>query len=55
VTLLGQNVDSYKWSAEENNKPGLKKERIQHRELFKLIEMVAQVSPKLRIRFQPPI
>jgi tRNA-2-methylthio-N6-dimethylallyladenosine synthase len=25
VTLLGQNVDSYKWSEEENNKARLEK------------------------------
>jgi tRNA A37 methylthiotransferase MiaB len=28
VTLLGQNVDSYKWSEEENNKARLEKKGI---------------------------
>lgn len=53
VTLLGQNVDSYKWSVEENNKARLlKNERISEIVNFaKLLEMVAQVSPELRVRF----
>ncbi len=56
VTLLGQNVDSYKWSPEENNKSWLEKkerkgESIQVINFANLIEMVAQVSPELRIRF----
>jgi tRNA-2-methylthio-N6-dimethylallyladenosine synthase len=37
VTLLGQNVDSYKWNAEVN--------------FAQLLEKVALVSPELRIRF----
>ncbi len=53
ITLLGQNVDSYKWSAEENNKARLEKKveetKVVH--FHHLLEMVAQVSPQLRIRF----
>src|SRR5687767_9206074 len=30
VTLLGQNVDSYKWSAEENNKASIEKKGVNH-------------------------
>lgn len=53
VTLLGQNVDSYKWSPEENNKARLnKKEDVSTVVNFaNLLEMVAQVSPYLRVRF----
>ncbi|MCU0383384.1 MAG: tRNA (N6-isopentenyl adenosine(37)-C2)-methylthiotransferase MiaB, partial [Cyclobacteriaceae bacterium] len=52
VTLLGQNVDSYKWSPEENNKAWLEKKGITNTVTFaNLLEMVAQVSPELRIRF----
>ena len=53
ITLLGQNVDSYKWSPEENNKARLEKtakdEQVVH--FHHLLEMVAKVSPLLRIRF----
>jgi len=42
VTLLGQNVDSYQWMDEENQ------EMVS---FAKLLEMVAQVSPLLRVRF----
>jgi tRNA-2-methylthio-N6-dimethylallyladenosine synthase len=53
VTLLGQNVDSYKWSAEENNKARLNKnERVSEVVNFAhLLEMVAKVNPLLRVRF----
>ena len=52
VTLLGQNVDSYKWSAEENNKARLEKKTVSEKVNFaNLLEMVAQVDPDLRIRF----
>ena len=52
VTLLGQNVDSYKWSAEENNKAWIEKKNASDVVTFaNLLELVAQVSPKLRIRF----
>ncbi len=47
VTLLGQNVDSYKYSpkVEEGNDP------LPTVNFANLLEMVAQVSPELRIRF----
>ena len=52
VTLLGQNVDSYLWSEEENNKAFLNKKGIAPSVNFaKLLEMVAQVNPDLRVRF----
>ena len=52
VTLLGQNVDSYRWSAEENNKAKLsKKEDVAAVNFANLLEMVAKVDPELRIRF----
>ncbi len=52
VTLLGQNVDSYKWSSEENNKARL--EKVSAHDVINfagLLEMVAHVDPKLRVRF----
>ncbi|WOK08760.1 tRNA (N6-isopentenyl adenosine(37)-C2)-methylthiotransferase MiaB [Imperialibacter roseus] len=52
VTLLGQNVDSYKWSHLENNKARLEKEGIEDVVNFAhLLEMVARVHSDLRIRF----
>ncbi len=59
VTLLGQNVDSYKWSAEENNKARLEAQMEAHHQradhevvnFANLLEMVAQVHPDLRVRF----
>jgi len=52
VTLLGQNVDSYKWSPEENNKAWLEKKGIHQVVTFaNLLELVAQVHPDLRVRF----
>lgn len=42
VTLLGQNVDSYKWEHPETQK------KVSFAEL---LEMVAKVDPRLRIRF----
>jgi tRNA-2-methylthio-N6-dimethylallyladenosine synthase len=42
VTLLGQNVDSYKWTNPENE---------QLVNFAHLLEMVAQVNPLLRVRF----
>ncbi|MEQ9423269.1 MAG: tRNA (N6-isopentenyl adenosine(37)-C2)-methylthiotransferase MiaB [Cyclobacteriaceae bacterium] len=52
VTLLGQNVDSYKWSSEENNKARLEKSEVEEVVNFaNLLEMVAKVHPDLRIRF----
>ncbi|MGE0929827.1 tRNA (N6-isopentenyl adenosine(37)-C2)-methylthiotransferase MiaB [Peijinzhouia sedimentorum] len=55
VTLLGQNVDSYKWSPEQNNKAKLekieKREEVEIVNFANLLEMVALVSPDLRVRF----
>ncbi len=52
VTLLGQNVDSYAWSTEENNKAWIEKKKVSSVVNFaRLLEMVAQVSSDLRIRF----
>lgn len=56
VTLLGQNVDSYKWSEAENNKAWLEKKEKKGEEVMvvnfaNLLEMVARVSPELRVRF----
>jgi len=52
VTLLGQNVDSYRWSEEENNKSWIEKKEIQDIVTFAhLLERVATVSPDLRVRF----
>jgi len=42
VTLLGQNVNSYVWHPEPTRKPI---------KFPDLLEMVAQISPKLRVRF----
>ncbi|MBX7227108.1 MAG: tRNA (N6-isopentenyl adenosine(37)-C2)-methylthiotransferase MiaB [Chitinophagales bacterium] len=42
VTLLGQNVDSYKWKNEEET---------QSVNFAQLLERVAEVSPELRVRF----
>lgn len=42
VTLLGQNVDSYKWKNQDES------EKVN---FAKLLEMVALISPDLRIRF----
>jgi tRNA-2-methylthio-N6-dimethylallyladenosine synthase len=52
VTLLGQNVDSYKWSEEENNKAWIEKKAINNVVNFaQLLEMVASIAPQLRVRF----
>jgi tRNA-2-methylthio-N6-dimethylallyladenosine synthase len=52
VTLLGQNVDSYKWSEEENNKARLEKKGANQIINFaSLLELVALVHPDLRVRF----
>ncbi|MEK6781519.1 MAG: tRNA (N6-isopentenyl adenosine(37)-C2)-methylthiotransferase MiaB [Bacteroidota bacterium] len=52
VTLLGQNVDSYKWSAVENNKARLEKTEVNDIVTFaNLLELVANVNAELRIRF----
>jgi len=54
VMLLGQNVDSYKWSPEENNKARLSKKEEEVSEVVHfhhLLKMIAEISPLLRIRF----
>lgn len=49
VTLLGQNVDSYKWNID---KKGIIKDESKPVVRFaELLEMVAQVNPDLRVRF----
>ncbi len=40
VTLLGQNVDSYKWNKKDESA-----------NFAQLLEMVAEISPELRVRF----
>ena len=49
VTLLGQNVDSYRWNM--TSKGQIKDENKPTTNFAQLLEMVAQVDPKLRIRF----
>ena len=52
VTLLGQNVDSYKWSPEENNKARLEKTEASSIVNFaNLLALVANLHPDLRVRF----
>jgi len=52
VTLLGQNVDSYKWSEVENNKARLEKNGAEKIITFaNLLALVAEVNPDLRVRF----
>ncbi|MGB3180838.1 MAG: tRNA (N6-isopentenyl adenosine(37)-C2)-methylthiotransferase MiaB [Cyclobacteriaceae bacterium] len=54
VTLLGQNVDSYKWSPNSDLKGKAQIERSGDTEIVDfagLLEMVAKVDPDLRIRF----
>jgi tRNA-2-methylthio-N6-dimethylallyladenosine synthase len=49
VTLLGQNVDSYRWNL--TSKGEIKDPTIPTTNFAQLMEMVALVSPDLRIRF----
>jgi tRNA-2-methylthio-N6-dimethylallyladenosine synthase len=52
VTLLGQNVDSYIWSGGGLKKEILTVEQQQSSVSFaQLLEMVADISPELRVRF----
>ncbi len=53
VTLLGQNVDSYKWGGTEDKKETEKAEKAGEKVInfANLLEMVAQVNPLLRVRF----
>mgnify|MGYP002629860028 CR=1 FL=1 len=49
VTLLGQNVDSYRWNM--TSKGEIKDPEKPTTNFAQLMEMVAQVSPDLRVRF----
>ena len=49
VTLLGQNVDSYRWNISKNNK--IINENISNINFAQLLALVAEVSPELRVRF----
>ena len=54
VTLLGQNVDSYKWSPNSDLKGKAQIEKANETNIVNfanLLEMVAKVHPDLRIRF----
>ena len=53
ITLLGQNVDSFKWSPTNNNKIKLEKKSDKKDVVYfsDLLEMTANISPDLRIRF----
>ena len=49
VTLLGQNVDSYRWNM--SSKGEIKDDTIPTTNFAQLMEMVGLISPKLRVRF----
>ncbi|MBI2257426.1 MAG: tRNA (N6-isopentenyl adenosine(37)-C2)-methylthiotransferase MiaB [Flavobacteriia bacterium] len=49
VTLLGQNVDSYRWNLDSNGSP--KDGHIESVNFHQLLEKVALIHPDLRIRF----
>ena len=49
VTLLGQNVDSYRWNM--SSKGEIKDETIPTTNFAQLMEMVALVNPLMRVRF----
>ena len=54
VTLLGQNVDSYLWyggGAKKNFKKAKEEEKIKSVNFARLLEKVAKIDKKLRIRF----
>ncbi len=54
VTLLGQNVDSYKWSPNQELKGKAQIERANEPNVVtfsSLLELVAQINPLLRVRF----
>jgi tRNA-2-methylthio-N6-dimethylallyladenosine synthase len=54
VTLLGQNVDSYKWSPKESLKGKARIEKAGEDEVTnfaQLLKMVANIHPDLRVRF----
>ena len=49
VTLLGQNVDSYRWNI--SKKGEILDQSIPTTNFAQLLELVAEVSPQLRVRF----
>lgn len=49
VTLLGQNVDSYRWNM--SSKGEIKDPALETTNFAQLMDMVAQVNPQLRVRF----
>jgi len=49
VTLLGQNVDSYRWNI--TSKGEIKEEQLPTTNFAQLLEMVAEISVDLRVRF----
>lgn len=53
VTLLGQNVDSYRWSDNPDLRGRKLKEASREEvvDFAKLLEMVAEIAPDLRVRF----
>ncbi len=51
VTLLGQNVDSYKWKAEATEGEAIAINEPGNTNFAQLLEMVALINPDLRIRF----
>lgn len=58
ITLLGQNVDSYKWTEEENQKKRIEEweesnviDKNKIVTFARLLDMVARAVPQLRIRF----
>ncbi|MEN0056575.1 MAG: tRNA (N6-isopentenyl adenosine(37)-C2)-methylthiotransferase MiaB [Mucilaginibacter sp.] len=52
VTLLGQNVDSYKWNATaESETPNAEASSAETTNFANLLELVALISPELRVRF----
>ncbi len=53
VTLLGQNVDSYRWSPNSKTQDRLRQIENDPNviDFAKLLEMVAKINPNLRIRF----
>lgn len=53
VTLLGQNVDSYKWQGgnQAEAKPESENETLPNTNFAQLLEKVALINPQLRVRF----
>ena len=49
VTLLGQNVDSYRWNL--SSKGEIKDDKLPTTNFAQLLELVSTVSPDLRVRF----